>query len=106
MEIPEGLKAKVKTVMLIDWFNFEEYFKSKYGYPERLWLAEASNDTSHQVSIVAQEDLSEYDLNAMDEALEKCKSGDIEYYYLNDLFRAMYRDGYLPVGEYILWLSW
>lgn len=100
--IPEGLKARVATTVLVNWFNLDEYLRGKYQCQGTHLPLECGNDTDFHI----QPEETERPYDEWDKALEKYKNGDMEEYYMSAVISAAVRDGHLPFCEYVITVSW
>jgi len=101
--LPDGLKARIVETIYVDWYDLDAYLSNRYQCPSTHGLPlECRNDTDHHVSPSDTE--KPYD--DWDEALEKYKSGNMEEYYMHALLSAAVRDGHLPLGDYLIRVSW
>lgn len=101
------LAAKVVTTYHVNWLSrdagqlgLEDVFKLAYGKP--MEMLESPNDTDYAVT-VTKEPLGEYDLSSIKECVD---SGSFEYYYLRLLMQNLAIKNVIPVGEYVVTMSW
>jgi len=93
---------KTKTVIEMDYNEFEELVKKVYG---RKWSfvadQELRNDTSWTCR-VEKEELDEFELSD----IEKFKQGELHTYLANTLLTDLVNNGHLQPGDYLIEVCW
>ena len=99
--------AKSKTMVHIDAFALEKWFKNIFGKElEFVATTECDNDSSHEFDVSADGIVDNSTYNKDTEAFIY---GDRKYapsYGINSVLNVLCRDGFIPAGEYVISVSW
>lgn len=97
------LNAVTKTTIHVDSKHLERWFSDIFGKNlDFVATMECDNDSSHEFDV----DNSD---STYDEKAEAFIYGDAKYppsYGIDSILNVLCRDGFLPVGEYIIGVCW
>lgn len=95
------MKINTTTVHKVDYYNFEKFVEETYGRnPEVIASLECSNDSSHEFLVAGEV------YSWQQEYFDKWLSGDRFTINPGVLLNYMARSELIPMGHYILWVSW
>jgi len=97
------LESVTKTTIHIDCFNLEKWFSNVFGKDlEFCATMECNNDSSHDFDVDGDADL-------CNGKAEEFIYGNAKYppnYGISSVLNVLCRDGFIPVGEYIINVCW
>ena len=113
MNLLAELEVKEEKIYSVDWLTYSwmreknklglgAYISKCLGIEGEFELYECSNDTDHKIEVTG-DPISEYDMQEVEEAIAQ---KGIEVWRLNPLMEYLAQKGYLPLGTYVITMSW
>ena len=99
------LKSRIKTVIEVEFGDFDNFVSEIYGCNYEFVAEEEANNYSNYNYPISKKD--KYDKWEI-EAMEKVRAGDVYGYGVSasDILQTLLEDGHIVEGEYLINVSW
>lgn len=99
-----SLKYRLLETYHIDYLGMdglERFITAAYG--KNMEMTESPNDTSYEIEVESKEEFDKYEKENIEKIIEK---GWFEHYNLRLVIQDLVNKDILPVGNYIIRMSW